>query len=258
MIGNEFLQARFHEDWVEFGQKTRAVIVRKIPKRDDRKHFRAAFQKLEKAGCHADVLFPCLYILLKSRWPHSFSKVQELKFPWKEEWEQISDGLESAQEKMEKLTNESGIATLMHGDGCWERCLYWGLASDAVSSFKVLHQDLLGEMDQYIVELKDFCRALPPKNIISQYGQAVACIYVRETAKLSFSKTSSLLRDCLYELAPPGAEITRHWARDTKRFQGHYPDFCKSVNSFLTAKHDASEKLPPFNWEQYIKRGSLK
>ena len=60
---------------------------------------------------------------------------------------------------MEKLAKERGIATLMDG---WIS----GLDLDAFSSFKILHQDFLGAMNQYIVELETLCRVLPRKDVI--------------------------------------------------------------------------------------------
>jgi len=156
---------------------------------------------------------------------------------------------------METLTNESGIATLMDGDGCWDSG--WDL--DAFSSFKILHQDFLGAMNQYIVELENLCRVLPRKDIIRQYGQAVIYTYVRSVTKLSFSQTSSLTQTLLEwcSVSAPGrAEVTANWARDIKRFQHDYPLFCERAQSFLTAKHHSPVKLPPPDWKRFINKGN--
>jgi len=61
MIGTDFLQARLYQDWEEFERQGRKIVAQKIAKYD-RASFRDKFQRLEKAGCHADVLFPCIYI----------------------------------------------------------------------------------------------------------------------------------------------------------------------------------------------------
>jgi hypothetical protein len=250
-IKTDFLQARLFQDWKEFERRGRADVAQTIPN-NNRASFRAEFQKLEKAGCHADVLFPCLYIFLNSRGPHSFSRGQELKFPWREDWEQVSDGLDRVQEKMNKFAKESGIATLMVGER--------DLDLDAFSRFKVLHKDLLGTMDQYIGELENLCRTLPRKDIIRQYGQAVIWTYVSVATTLSFSQTSlstqSLLQ-CFYKSQPPRGAITDNWARDIKRFQNDYPDFYKNAQSFLLEKHHSAVKLPPPNWKRFLTHGNL-
>ena len=254
-IRTDFLQARLVQDWEEFERRERAVFAQKVPK-DNRTSFRDEFQKLEKAGCHACVLFPCFYIFLNSRRSRSFPWNQDLKFPWREDWEQVPDGLDRVRKKMNELIADSGIATLMDGDGCWD-C---GLDLDAFSRFKVLHQDLLGTMDQYIGELENLCRTLPRKDIIRQYGQAVIWTYVSVATTLSFSQTSlatqSLLQ-CFYKSQPPRGAITDNWARDIKRFQNDYPDFYKNAQSFLLGKHQSAVKLPPPDWKRFLKTGNL-
>ena len=149
----------------------------------------------------------------------------------------------------------------MDGDGCWD----WGLDLDAFSRFKVLHQDLLETMDQYVGELKNLCRALPRKDIIRQYGQAVIWTYVSVATTLSFSQTSistqSLLQ-CFYKSQPPRGDrgdITDNWARDIKRFHNDYDPFCKAATSFLLEKHRASMKLPrpSPDWQRFVRYGTL-
>jgi hypothetical protein len=245
----DFLQARFLKDWEEFDRQGRTVVAQRIPKRD-RQLFRDRFRKLEKAGCVPDVLFPCIYIFLNSRGPRG----KELKFPRKEDWAQIPAGLDRVRKKMETLTNERGIATLMDG---WDL----GLDLDAFFSFKILHQDFLGAMNQYIVELKTLCSVLPRKDVIRQYGQAVICTYVRSATKLSFSQTYSLtqtLLECCSVSEPGRAKLTANWARDIKRFRKAYPLFCEWARSFLIAKHHAPVTLPPPDWERFMSNGNRK
>lgn len=248
MIEREFLRARLVQDWDEFRRRGRAVVAENIPK-NDRKHFWRAFQKLTTARCDPDVLCLCMYIFLNSRGPRSFPWTQELKFPWKEDWEQVPAGLKRVREIIKALMNESGMATLTSGN--------WDLDLDEFSSFNILHRDLLGTMDQYIGEFENLCRRLPRKDIIRQYGQAVFCIYVRAVTKLSFAQTSSLLLDCIYNSMPPGVEMTRNWSRDFKRFQKSYPDFCKSAHLFLLEKHRSAVKLPPPDWQRFVRTGNL-
>jgi hypothetical protein len=249
IIGTDFLQARLHKDWEEFTRLGRTVVAQRILKRD-RQLFHDRFLKLEKAGCVPDVLFPCIYIFLNSRGPRG----KELKFPRKEDWAQIPAGLDRVREKMEKLTNERGIATLMDG---WDL----GLDLDAFSSFKILHQDFLGAMNQYIVELETLCRVLPRKDVIRQYGQAVICTYVRSATKLSFNQTYSLsqtLLECCSVSEPGRAKLTANWARDIKRFRKAYPLFCQRAESFLIAKHHAPVTLSPPNWKRFITKSNRK
>jgi hypothetical protein len=252
MIGTDFLQARLHKDWEEFERQGQTIVVKAIP-RYNLDFFRDAFRKLEKAECQADVLFPCIYIFLNSRGPRG----KELQFPRREDWKQIPAGLDRVRKKMEALTNESGIATLMDGDGCWDRG--WDL--DAFSSFKILHQDFLGAMNQYIVELENFCRVLPCKDVIRQYGQAVICTYVKAATKLPFSKASSLTQTLLERCSGSAlerAEVTANWARDIKRFREDYPLFCERAQSFLTAKHNALVKPLTPKRDRSINKGNRK
>jgi hypothetical protein len=167
MIGEDFLRARFVQDWDEFTSRGRAVVARQIPK-NNRQDFRDAFLKLEKEGCHADVLFPCLYMFLNSRERSFFSWSKALKFPPTKDLRKIRKGLQRVRKKMEALMNESGVATLTVGTR-----REFDLDFEEYSSFEKVHGDLLGTMDLYNGALEDLCRVLPARrDVVRQYGQA--------------------------------------------------------------------------------------
>ncbi len=239
MIGTDFLQARLNQDWNEFRSRGRAVVAPIVPT-NNRQDFRDAFLKLQEEGCHADVLFSCIYVFLNSRPSTILSWTQDLKFPSSEKWKQIRDGLDRVRQNMEALMNETGMATLKAGN--------WDLDLDEFCSFYMVHDDLLGTMERYICEIDDLCRVLPGRtDIIKQYGQAVIWTYISSATKLSPPEMSSLTQTLLglfYEQDPPKGDIPTKWERDSARFQSAYPDFYLNAKSFLAEKHLSSLKLP--------------
>jgi hypothetical protein len=168
-----------------------------------------------------------------------FLRSKELSFPWKEDVKAITSQLDRVRRKMEKLEEWSGFATLMNGNGCWDSD--FGLDLDGFEEFKVVHEDLLGTMDRYIVELENLRGTLPRKDIVTQYGQAVIWTYVSLATQSTFSRASSLtesLLGCFYTSDPP--EI--NWTR-VKQFQDNYPLFCTRANFFLSARHDTAKAV---------------
>jgi hypothetical protein len=263
-IQSDFLQARLHQDWEEFEREGRSIVAKAVPKAN-RASFRDGFQKLEEKGCKADVLFPCLYVFLNSRKKVERFRTRQLKFPWKEELNPITVRLERVLKEMEKLdkntgtTTVSGVATLMEGDGCWD-C---DLDLDAFARFKVLHVDLRGTIEQYLGELTTLCDALPRRDIVNNYGHAVAAAYVCIAApKLSFEARCSLLRDllrCFYSsLADRGQRgaVMENWAR-INEFKRAYPLFWGRAQGFLTTKHKTPANTPKIDWKRFINLGCL-
>ena len=254
MIGTDFLLSRLNQDWDEFRTRGRAALARLVPPAN-RQKFGAAFEDLVKKGCHSDILFLCIYVFLNSRPSDFLPWTRHLKFPSSEKWQQIRDGLDRVRSNMNALVNTTALATL--------EAEYWDLDLEEFSSFRVVHDDLLGTMERYKDEIDDLRRVLPKrKEIVKQYGQTVIWTYVSDVTKLPPDDTSSVMQTLLglfYRNNPEEGDIPEKWKRDIERFQKAYPAFYLSVKSFLTEKHLSSVKLPlpAPDWKGFVKNGRL-
>jgi hypothetical protein len=231
MIADDYLTARLVRDWKGTPKQVLAEIPVKL-----RGEFKARFTKKEsrKVGCRGRVLCSCLCAYVNSR-----SRKRELQFPLREDIDAITTNLDRARFKMERLvkvnaTFENGIGTLMAANDCWDR----HLNLDEFARFQIMHNELLGTMDQYIIELEHLDP--PRRDVVLQYGRMVVWAYIKLATKASDAQAGRNAKELLDCFQP--SEI--NWVRDREEFMTKYPHFWHTLDKFLHSEHQAASTSP--------------
>jgi len=109
-----------------------------------------------------------------------------------------------------------------------------------------MHNELIGTMDQYIVELKNLRRTLPRRDIVLQYGRLVVWAYVKIATGASDALAATYAQDLL-DLTSRAESCSINWVRDRDKFKMTHPHFWEILHDFLKSEHE-SAVTSPFPW----------
>ena len=234
MIADDYFTARLVRDW----KGTPKQVLAAVPLAQQ-SEFKARFTKKQSknVGYRGRVLCSCLCAYVNSR-----SRKRELHFPLHEDVKAIVVQLDRVRAKMQRFVNatlatENGIGTLITADDCWDQ----NLNLDEFARFQTMHNELIGTMDQYIVELEHL--EPPRRDVVLQYGRMMVWAYVKLVTKASDAvagRDTEELLNCFH----PSESKTVNWPRDKDEFMAKYPHFWKTLHQFLKSEHHATSTSP--------------